>query len=111
MKRTLIAGMATAAVVAGGLGLAGLGPAGVAPAAPGPAPLNHFTWCPGHPDPNDRSPGGPVPAMEHAGWDLSVCHDYYYDDDYDPVANRVIAQHVIHEGDPAPHPPPPWWAP
>lgn len=48
MKRTLIAGAATvAALVSGGLGLT----PGAASAAPGPAPMNHFTWCPGHPGP------------------------------------------------------------
>jgi hypothetical protein len=108
MKRTLIAGAATVALLSGGLGPT----RGTASAAPGPAPLNHFTWCPGHPDPLDSShAGGPVSAMRQAGWDLSVCHDYYYDDDYDPVANVVRARQVLHEGDHVAGSPPPWWAP
>jgi hypothetical protein len=103
MKR-LIVGLATIVVVSGGVGLAGLGLAGTAQAAPGPAPLSHFTWCPGHPDPNDHSPAGPVSLMQQAGWDLTVCHDYYYQ-------NRHGLYTDIVEGDiPAP-PLPPLWVP
>ncbi|WP_142308730.1 hypothetical protein [Mycobacterium interjectum] len=56
--RTLRALIAKA-LLAGGIAVAGLGlGAGSAEAQPGPAPLNHFTCCPGHPDPNDHiSPG------------------------------------------------------
>ncbi len=50
IARALLAG----AIAVAGLGLSG----GMAQAQPGPSPLNHFTWCPGHPDPNDHmSPG------------------------------------------------------
>jgi hypothetical protein len=71
--------MIAGALLSGGVAVAGLGlTAGTAQAQPGPAPLNHFTWCPGHPDPNDHiSPGGPIAAMQREGWDLNVCHDYW----------------------------------
>jgi hypothetical protein len=82
MKR-LIVGLATAALVAGDLGLA----AGTAQAAPGFAPL--ATWCPG-------TPGDALIAdMQKAGWDLSVCHDYYFG----PGPNGYTQ---IFEGDPPP---------
>jgi hypothetical protein len=46
------------ALLSGGVAVAGLGPAAdTAQAQPGPAPLSHFTWCPGQPDPNDHRPG------------------------------------------------------
>lgn len=65
MKRVIV-GLATTVVVSGGLGLG----AGTAQAAPGFAPL--ATWCPG-------TPGSALIAdMQKAGWDLSVCHDYYF---------------------------------
>jgi hypothetical protein len=59
----LAAGLATAE-----FGLA----AGIAQAQPGSAPISHFTWCPGHPDPNDHLPGGPVPATQQARWDVTT---------------------------------------
>jgi hypothetical protein len=66
MNRTLIAGLATAALVSGGLGLAGLGlAAGTAQAQPSFVPL--ATWCPGQ----------PVPGYPPVVWDMNVCHDYY----------------------------------
>jgi len=57
-----------AALLSGGVAVAGLGPgANIAQAQPGFAPLAR--WCPGDP---------PVSSMQRAGWDLSVCHDYYF---------------------------------
>jgi len=57
------------ALLSGGVAVAGLGlAAGTAQAKPGPAPLNHFTWCPGHPDPNDHiSPGARSPLCSGRG--------------------------------------------
>jgi len=57
------------ALLSGCVAVAGLGPtAGSAQARPGPAPLNHYTWCPGHPDPNDHtSPGGLSPRCRGRG--------------------------------------------
>jgi hypothetical protein len=75
LKKMIAGALLSSGFVAAGLGLA----AGTAQAYPGPAPLDHFTWCPGHPDPRDHiSPGGPIAAMQREGWDLSVCHDYWY---------------------------------
>lgn len=109
LKKTIAGAMLSAGVVA-----APWGPVvGTAQAQPGlaPPPLNHFTWCPGHPDPNDHTPGGPVPAMQRQGWDLNVCHDYWY-----PAAGLPDSpQHgQIVEGDHVPRGPacaplcPPW---
>jgi hypothetical protein len=67
MKRTLIAGFATAALISGGLGLA----AGTAQADP-PMPGGTGTWCPGQPMPR-QTVGPPLT------WDMSVCHHYWYD--------------------------------
>jgi hypothetical protein len=67
-----ILGIATTALVSGGLGLAGLGvAAGTAQAEPGPAPQYH--WCPG--DRWDDGWGG--------NWDWGRCHDdHFYDGEY-----------------------------
>jgi hypothetical protein len=68
MKR-IIAGLATALFVCGGLGLAGLG-AGIAYADPQyQNPPGPFHWCPGQ----------PLPAEAHGtvNWDMAICHDYY----------------------------------
>jgi hypothetical protein len=61
--------MIAGALLSGGVAVAGLGlTAGTAQAQPGPAPLNHFTWCPGHPDPNDHiSPGAQSPPCSGRG--------------------------------------------
>ena len=61
------------ALLSSGFAVAGLGlAAGTAQAHPGPAPLDHYTWCPGHPDPRDHiSPAGPIAAMQREGWDLT----------------------------------------
>jgi hypothetical protein len=60
--RQAILGLATTALVCGGVGLAGLSlGAGTARAAAGP-----YHWCPG-----DRLP---APTIV---WDMSVCHTYY----------------------------------
>jgi hypothetical protein len=64
--RRLIAGLATTALVSGGLGLAPFGPAsGTAAADPGGA--HH--WCPG-----DNDPTAPTRAND---WDWNICHTYY----------------------------------
>jgi hypothetical protein len=61
-----IAGLAAAALVASGMGLAALGPGvGIAQAEP-----NTGTWCPG-----DRVPGGF--AHDEVDWDWTVCHRFY----------------------------------
>jgi hypothetical protein len=67
-----ILGIATTALVSGGLGLAGLGvAAGTAQAEPVPAPQYH--WCPG-----DRWDGG-----WGGNWDWGRCHDdHFYDGEY-----------------------------
>ena len=82
MKRTLIAGLAMAALVFGGLGLAGTAQA--APPRPDPPmPGGTGTWCPGQPLPQQWT----MPTAEDRGsyysappvtWDMSVCHDWYY---------------------------------
>jgi len=64
MKRTLIAGLATAALVSGGLGLAGLGLAGVAQA-------DGTTWCP--------RDGSYLAKAPWPGFDWTVCHHWHYD--------------------------------
>ncbi|MDT7792669.1 MAG: hypothetical protein QOD59_2105 [Mycobacterium sp.] len=70
--------LATTVLVSGGLGLAGLGlAAGTAQATPGT-----HTWCPGQPLPQQmtspathpQQPSGPPVT-----WDMSVCHDWYWD--------------------------------
>ena len=78
MKRTLIAGLATAALVSGGLGLgAGAAQAGT----PGTQ-----TWCPGQPMP--RQDVGPPLT-----WDMTVCHDWYYwGRDFNPVEGEYPIQ-------------------
>jgi len=95
-----IAGLATALLVSGGLGLAGLGlAAGNAQAEPGLAPQFHgpvpakvrgpYQWCPGQPLPyND---GNIV-------WDMGVCHTWY-GVDYGFQANRG---QFVYEGDTPP---------
>jgi hypothetical protein len=65
MKRTLIAGLATAALVLAGLGLG----AGVAQADPTPGTK---TWCPGQPMPKQDA------SLPPLNWDMTVCHDWYY---------------------------------
>jgi hypothetical protein len=77
MKRTLITGLAAAAVVAGGLGLAGA----TAQAEPGwgpsysggncPAGMTCTHWCPGDP----AIPGSEFGILT---WDWNVCHDWYW---------------------------------
>jgi hypothetical protein len=85
MKRTVIARLASAVVVSGGLGLAGLGlTAGTAqadPQSPGP-----FQWCPGQPLPGQHygaisDPTRNITIPPHditVIWDNSVCHTYWY---------------------------------
>jgi hypothetical protein len=66
MKR-LIVGLATTALVSGGLGLAPLGPAsGTAHAGTG---VPHH-WCPG-----DSDSTAPTPNYN---WDWHICHTYYW---------------------------------
>jgi hypothetical protein len=73
MKRTLIAGLATAAVVSGGLGLAGL------ELAAGTAHAGAYHWCPGDPPPqvSATAPNGhTISVPVHPAWDPNVCHDW-----------------------------------
>jgi hypothetical protein len=66
MKRTLIAGLATAALVSGGLDLAGLGlGAGTAHAD------RSGRWCPGQDLLGSTGPGDVV-------WDMHVCHTWSF---------------------------------
>jgi hypothetical protein len=77
MKRTTIARMATAAIVAGGLWAADLGLTGIAQADPtGP---QH--WCPGEsmvysPVAADRGTDTGPGNLYH--WDMNICHTWYY---------------------------------
>ncbi|BAX90437.1 hypothetical protein MSG_00271 [Mycobacterium shigaense] len=77
MYRTVIKGMAAAAVALGSVGLA-LGVTAAAHAALSPAPespspfaTDNFTvphnWCPGQPLP-----------MPDVRWDMNVCHHWYW---------------------------------
>lgn len=84
--------LATAALVAGGLGVAGVGlAAGTANADGGP-----HRWCPGEPLP---------PTGNHVTnpviWDNNICHTYYYV--YFGQGN--VAQNIW-DGDNPPAPPP-----
>jgi len=92
MKR-LIVGLATSALVSGGLGVAGLGE-GIAQALTGP-----FQWCPGQ---SLWISGNHV--TNPVVWDNSVCHTYYMVD----FGQGNVAQNVWDGPDPpAPPPPPP----
>ncbi|HEY3994706.1 MAG TPA: hypothetical protein VGM40_01980 [Mycobacterium sp.] len=87
------------AVLSGGLAVAGVGlAAGVAQADNpdwGPA---HY-WCPGQPLP----PTGNHVTDPFRGWDMNVCHTYYY---LWPGMGNV--SNMIWDGDnPPPKPPPP----
>jgi hypothetical protein len=62
MKRALIAGLVTAALVSGGLGLG----AGAAQAEYGPQ-----QWCPG------QSMDPPTGPDHQFVWDMNVCHTWY----------------------------------
>jgi hypothetical protein len=113
MSRTLVAAVAAAAVMSGGLGAAAVGPAaGTAQAAPQCSPSNANVppcappeglpacnafgecgqlWCPG-------SGMDPVP-----GWDTNVCHTFYFD------PNAPLTKPIKISGNPPgpPAPPPP----
>lgn len=68
-SRTIFAGIAVAAVTAGGLSATALGTAaGNAQASPVPAqvPAQGTTWCPGQALPFDN-----------IQWDMSTCHTWY----------------------------------
>jgi hypothetical protein len=95
VKRTIIVGLATAALVSGGLGLA----AGTAQAYTyGP-----FQWCPGQDLPND--PPRPDGSLV---WDMSVCHTYYFDYDIrDPGTPARYWEGRNLFPTPIPPPPPP----
>jgi hypothetical protein len=106
MKRTLIAGLAAAAVVSAGLGAT----AGTAHANPfwgpsysgGNCPPGIGTcthWCPGDPL---------IPGSQVISWDWNVCHDWYWNSEgtVDIATNIVYPWHGIpHQA--APPPPPP----
>jgi hypothetical protein len=107
--RKIIAG----ALLSGGVAVASLGLApGTAQAQPGPAPLypgpfatDNEDWGPA----KHWCPGEPLPATGNhvtdpfRGWDMSVCHTYYY---LWPGMGNV--SNMIWDGDnPPPKPPPP----
>ncbi len=95
MKRTLIAGLTTAALMSGSLGLG----AGTAQAYTyGP-----FQWCPGQDLPND--PPRPDGSLV---WDMSVCHTYFFDYDIrDPGTPARYWEGPNLFPTPIPPPPPP----
>ena len=113
MRRTLIAGLATAALMSGGVGLA----AGTAQADPAwgpsysggncPAGLTCTHWCPGDPA---------IPGSEFGviSWDWNICHDWYWNSEgtVDVATNTVYPWHgAPHQAAPPPPlpagPPPP----
>ncbi|HEX2398446.1 MAG TPA: hypothetical protein VHJ79_00345 [Mycobacterium sp.] len=71
MQRTLIAGLATAALVSSGFGLA----AGTAQADnAGP-----YQWCPGQDMVFSPQTGSTGPGRDKI-WDMNVCHTWYFVD-------------------------------
>jgi hypothetical protein len=101
MKR-LIVGLATTAVMSGGLGLAGLGLAGTAQADPDPYGYGPHQWCPGQPMSGASWPGDDVI------WDLNVCHTYYrVGYGRGNVAVKWGAPSIWDGPNPPPPPPPP----
>jgi hypothetical protein len=73
MKRTLITGLATAALVSAGLGCAAL------ELAAGTAHAGANRWCPGDPPPrvSAKAPNGATISVPvHPAWDTNVCHDW-----------------------------------
>jgi len=104
MKRTIIAGLATAALVSGGLGL-GVG------TAQADAGARH--WCPVGSDPT--APG------RIYGWDWHVCHTYYWvkSGQGNVPVDGSLRGSSLWDGDNPPagsvlpplRPPPPLWVP
>lgn len=98
LTRQPFGGLATAALVFAGLGLAAFGPiAGTAQAQPAPmvcqdpnsppGPANNCTyqWCPGS------------PVMRNMpDWDMNTCHPWYFD------KNSPVTDSTIIEGFPNP---------
>ncbi len=84
MKRTVIARLASAVVVSGGLGLAGVGPA-AGTAQADPQSTGPFQWCPGQQLPGDHLGAITIPSRNinipprdiTVVWDNSVCHTYW----------------------------------
>jgi hypothetical protein len=71
MKRTLIAGLATAALVSSGFGLA----VGIAQADnSGP-----YQWCPGQDMQFSPQTGSTGPGRDKL-WDMNICHTWYFVD-------------------------------
>jgi hypothetical protein len=96
--RRLIIGLATAALLSGGVtGVVGPATADAWPGCPNDHPSGPCRWCPGDP---------PVPTGNHVTnpvrWDESVCHTYWYV----PFGQGNVAQNIL-EGDAPPPPPPP----
>jgi hypothetical protein len=103
MKRVIV-GLATTALVSGGLGLVGLGPgAGTAQAIDDCSPaamVNGVCWGPNHWCPGDSLL---YLTQNHitlpVTWDMHICHTYYH-----------VAQDQANQGDgiyEGPNPPPP----
>ena len=111
MKRGT-AGLATIALLFGGLGLAGFGlAAGAAQAEPGFAPQYHgpvfaggpYQWCPGQ---DKGGFGGAFNTPGPPNWDWGVCHTYYVVQD-----GQGNVSPSIWEGDNPPAPRTPGCAP
>jgi hypothetical protein len=79
LKAIIAGALLSGTVAVASLGLA----AGTAQAAPGFAPLAR--WCPGDPL---------TSSMQRAGWDLSVCHDYYFGPGPDGRTHLIEGQFV-----------------
>jgi hypothetical protein len=94
--RPLIVGLATAALLSGGVWLA----AGTAQAGCTYGGVCSKQWCPGQPMPKGWfiGPNGVVRQVNDVVWDMSVCHTYFNatDDRYGGV--RVGSN--VYEGEP-----------
>jgi hypothetical protein len=98
MKRTFVAGLASAVVLSGGLIGLGLG-AGTAHAEDGP-----HRWCPGQ---SMEWPTGPWGQVD---WDMTVCHTWWgvgYQQGNLPLNYGDHEPSDVWEGDNPPPPPPP----
>lgn len=82
-KRIIAGALLSSGIAAAGLGMA----TGIAQAQPGPVPLQPGPFATddnGWGPPKQWCPGDPLPATGNhvtdpfRGWDMSVCHTYYY---------------------------------